>query len=57
MLYCRLCNAEITFSDEYVSERTGKKIPLDLETEEPHDCPSTCGCSMFDGGQEGWDEE
>jgi hypothetical protein len=37
--YCRYCDDEITFSEDYVSERTGKKIPLDVDTEEPHDCP------------------
>src|ERR1051326_5248811 len=38
-LYCKQCEEPIKFSDEYVSERTGKKIPLDLDTDEPHDCP------------------
>ena len=38
-LYCNLCDEPITFSDEYVSETTGKKIPLDPDTDEPHDCP------------------
>ena len=35
---CWNCGEEITFSDEWISERTGKKIPLDPDTEEPHDC-------------------
>ena len=39
MYNCQYCDAELTFDSEYVSERTGKKIPLDLDTGEPHDCP------------------
>ena len=38
-LYCNLCEEPIKFDDEYISERTGKKIPLDVDTDEPHDCP------------------
>jgi hypothetical protein len=38
-LYCNLCEEPITFSDEYVSETTGKKIPLEPDTDEPHKCP------------------
>jgi hypothetical protein len=26
-------------NDKHISQRTGKKIPLDVETNEPHDCP------------------
>jgi hypothetical protein len=37
--YCKWCDAEITFDDEHLSEKTGKKIPLDPETDKPHDCP------------------
>jgi hypothetical protein len=37
--FCRLCGKPIKFDDKWVSERTGKKIPLDADTEEPHDCP------------------
>lgn len=29
----------ITFDNKRISQRTGKKIPLDPETNEPHDCP------------------
>jgi hypothetical protein len=29
----------ITFDNKHVSQKTGKKIPLDVETNEPHDCP------------------
>jgi hypothetical protein len=36
---CRLCGSPIKFDDKWVSERTGKKIPLDPGTNEPHDCP------------------
>jgi hypothetical protein len=38
-LTCRLCGNPIKFDDKWVSERTGKKIPLDPGTNEPHDCP------------------
>jgi len=38
-LTCRLCNQPITFDNKHISQRTGKKIPLDIETNEPHDCP------------------
>jgi hypothetical protein len=37
-LFCYLCGKPIKFGNEYISERTGKKIPLDEETSEPHDC-------------------
>jgi hypothetical protein len=36
--YCKYCNEEIAFDDEYVSQYSGKKIPLDAYTMEPHDC-------------------
>src|SRR5215217_2542364 len=29
ILYCNLCDEPIKFNDEHISERTGKKIPLD----------------------------
>jgi hypothetical protein len=38
-LSCRLCGQPITFDNKHISQRTGKKIPLDIETNEPHDCP------------------
>jgi hypothetical protein len=38
-LSCRLCQQPIKFDDKHISQRTGKKIPLDIETSEPHDCP------------------
>jgi hypothetical protein len=38
-LYCNLCDEPIKFNDEHISERTGKKIPLHMDTDEPHDCP------------------
>jgi hypothetical protein len=38
-LSCRLCGQPIKFSDKRVSQKTGKKIPLDVDTEEPRDCP------------------
>ena len=37
-LACRQCGQPITFDNKHVSQRTGKKIPLDIETDEPHDC-------------------
>jgi hypothetical protein len=38
-LACRLCSQPITFDNKHISQRTGKKIPLDPGTNEPHDCP------------------
>jgi hypothetical protein len=38
-LACRLCGKPIKFDDKHISQKTGKKIPLDIETNEPHDCP------------------
>jgi hypothetical protein len=37
LLYCKYCDEEIEFDDDYVSEYSGKK--LDPETYEPHMCP------------------
>jgi hypothetical protein len=36
----RQCQNPIKFDDKHVSQKTGKKIPLDVETNEPHDCPA-----------------
>jgi hypothetical protein len=36
---CRQCGADIYFDDVHVSEKAGKKIPLNPETEKPHNCP------------------
>ena len=38
-LACRQCGQSIKFDDKHVSLKTGKKIPLDVESNEPHDCP------------------
>jgi hypothetical protein len=38
-IVCRQCGNPITFDNKHISQRTGKKIPLDIETNEPHDCP------------------
>ena len=38
-LVCRQCGQPITFDNKHISQGTGKKIPLDVETNEPHDCP------------------
>ena len=32
VLNCKSCQEPITFSNTYKSEKTGKKIPLDVET-------------------------
>ena len=38
-ILCRQCNQPITFDNKHICQRTGKKIPLDPGTNEPHDCP------------------
>jgi hypothetical protein len=38
-LACRQCGQPITFDNKHISQTTGKKIPLDPGTNEPHDCP------------------
>ena len=38
-LSCRHCGEPIKFNEKRISERTGKKIPLDVQTNERHDCP------------------
>jgi hypothetical protein len=38
-LACRQCGQPITFDNKHISQRTGKKIPLDVEINEPYDCP------------------
>lgn len=38
-LSCRQCGEPITFDSKHISQKTGKKIPLDVATNEPHDCP------------------
>ena len=38
MASCKHCDEEITFSSEYTSPKSGKKIPLDPDTMEPHSC-------------------
>src|SRR5919206_2936335 len=38
-ILCRQCNQPIAFDNKHISQRTGKKMPLDIETNEPHDCP------------------
>jgi hypothetical protein len=35
----RTMGQPITFDNKHISQRTGKKIPLDPGTNEPHDCP------------------
>jgi hypothetical protein len=38
MTQCKLCGETIHFDNNIVSERTGKKIPLDEGSDEPHRC-------------------
>jgi hypothetical protein len=38
-LQCRACNQPIKFDDKRISLKTGRKIPLDIVTNEPHNCP------------------
>jgi hypothetical protein len=51
-LLCRLCGERIKFDDKHISERTGKRIPLDVETEEPHDCPARRNSQQQQQGQQ-----
>jgi hypothetical protein len=59
MLTCRSCHQEIAFDDYHVSA-SGKKIPLDPERLEPHqcevwkaqhrklhDCRNNCGSKIY----------
>src|ERR1051325_3084168 len=39
LLYCKQCDEPIRFDDDHISERSGKKIPLDLDIDEPHNWP------------------
>jgi hypothetical protein len=39
-LLCRQCGERIKFDDKHVGQRSGKGIPLDIQTNEPHDCPA-----------------
>ncbi|MFL6396973.1 MAG: hypothetical protein ACJ706_07435 [Nitrososphaeraceae archaeon] len=34
--FCYLCGKPIKFDNEYINERTSKKITLDAETNEQH---------------------
>ena len=47
LLSCRLCGQAIKFDDKHVSQRTGRKIPLYIYTEEPHDCPVWKGSQQY----------
>ena len=38
MTSCKYCSKTLTFSEEYVSEKSGKKIPLSAQTGQPHRC-------------------
>jgi len=37
-LPCRQRGHPIKYDKKHISQRTGKKIPLDVETNEPHGC-------------------
>ena len=37
---CKRCQHPIKFDDRHVSQKTGKKIPLDAQTGQRHDCPA-----------------
>lgn len=38
MVSCKRCGDPIRFDDDVVSDRTGKRIPLDEDSDEPHNC-------------------
>jgi hypothetical protein len=38
VISCFKCNDPIIFSDSWISEKSGRKIPLDESTHEPHKC-------------------
>ena len=50
--FCYLCGKPIKFDNEYINERTGKKIPLDAETNEPHNCPVRRSQQEQEGSQQ-----
>ena len=39
-LQCRRCGHLITLDNEHIGPISGRKIPLDVDTNEPHDCPA-----------------
>src|ERR687883_1881980 len=39
-LQCKRCQNPIKFDDRHISQKTGKKIPLDAQTGQRHDCPA-----------------
>ena len=51
-LSCRLCGIPIKFDDKHISKRTGKKIPLDVDTQEPQDCPVWKGSQQYQPQQQ-----
>jgi hypothetical protein len=42
VIYCRNCDEEITF-DNYHRSESGKNIPLDVDSNEPHSCSDYSG--------------
>jgi hypothetical protein len=50
-IVCRQCGNPIKFDNKHISQRTGKKIPLDMETSEPHDCPTRRNGQQEEQGQ------
>jgi hypothetical protein len=39
MTQCHRCGVSITFDPDLINKKSGKKIPIDRQTERPHDCP------------------
>lgn len=51
IVQCNQCGEDITFDKYHVSDKSGKKIPLDPDTYEPHDCvefDSQIYCNLCD---------
>ena len=46
-ILCKLCAKPIKFDDKHVSSKTGRKIPLDPDTDKPHDCPVWKGDQQY----------
>jgi hypothetical protein len=45
-LTCKLCQQPITFDSKHIGHVTGRKIPLDVDTGEPHNCPARKGITQ-----------
>jgi hypothetical protein len=51
-LSCRLCGHQIKFDDRRISHRSGKMIPIDADTNEPHNCPVWKGSQQYQQQQQ-----